>query len=57
MASSRRVRFATTFLRYWGANMQQYVWAYGYEWPAFGYVVEDRALLVCWGGTVGASLW
>lgn len=55
MESSRRGRFATAFVRYWGANMQQYVWAYGYEWPGFGYGPEDRALLERWAGTVGAS--
>jgi hypothetical protein len=55
IASSRRVRFATTFLRYWGANMQQFVWEQGYEWPGFGYAAEDRALLVRWGQTVGNS--
>jgi hypothetical protein len=53
MTSSRRVRFATTFLRYWGANMQRYVWDQGYEWPGFGYAPQDRALLVRWGQTVG----
>jgi hypothetical protein len=55
MIESRRGRFATTFLRYWGANMQAYVWAYGYEWPGFGYADDDRALLVRWGETVGNS--
>ncbi len=55
MPKSRRVRFATTFVRYWGANMRWFVWAYEYEWPGFGYSAEDRALLVRWGATVGNS--
>jgi hypothetical protein len=55
MAGSRRVRFATTFLRYWGANMQRYVWDQGHEWPGFEYGAEDKALLERWGKSVGAS--
>jgi hypothetical protein len=55
MTESRRIRFATTFLRYWGANMQSFVWASGYEWPGFGYAADDRTLLVRWGETVGDS--
>jgi len=55
MATPWRIGFATTFLRYWGANMQRFVWALDHEWPGFGYDAEDRALLVRWGGTVGGS--
>jgi hypothetical protein len=55
MASAQPDRFATTFLRYWGANMDRFVWQQGYDWPGFGYGPEDRALLVRWGQTVGHS--
>lgn len=55
MVTSRRTRFASTFVRYWGANMQRFVWSLGHEWPGFSYDEEDRALLVRWGATIGGS--
>jgi hypothetical protein len=56
MSGSRREAFALAFVRYWGANMQTFVWSMDYEWPGFTYPPEDRALLTRWGATVGSSL-
>jgi hypothetical protein len=56
MSGSRREAFALAFVRYWGANMQTFVWSQDYEWPGFTYQPEDRALLARWGATVGSSL-